>query len=138
MDLEYLIGYSGDSVLETYSYSNGVLELALSPYELGGSVNITIKTMLLSFDKHILRPESDMFRICRIELEDISSVLSTKNGFYIPKSSFEDVMHETRRNYSLAYGKRPGDARYMFSLVGYGRLVSCLVADLHHITVRVL
>ena len=134
-NLQYYIDHSGDSVLERYSYSNEELELILMMSELDISVRISIKTTQMTFAKFHLEKQAGSFRVCRMVLEDLSAVLSTENGYYIPGNSFKEVMRQSKLNYNLAYGKKITEVKYMFSLVGYGRLISCLIADMNRIEI---
>jgi hypothetical protein len=125
INLNHIVSNSGDSILKQYVYSKGVLkvDLLLTEPEAETEIKISIKTNQLSFDQSYLERKEELFKTCRIEIEELSSILSVENGFYIPKNSFPELMRESRHNYCLAYGKKIAEARYMFSLSGYGRLI---------------
>jgi len=131
VNLEYLISNSGDSILEDYLYSRGVLTITLNLTEINKIIKLRIKTEHLLFDKFYLEKENIAYRTCRIEIQELSNILSIKNGVYIPSDTFGKFMNETKQNYNLAYGRKATDLKYIFSLLGYGRLVSCLLSDLN-------
>jgi len=130
MKLGSLINESGDSILKDYNYVGGVLIIVLYLDELGKYVNVAIKTDCVSINNFYLNKEEDFYRTCRIVVEELLKVLSVENGFYMPAKTFDKVKKESRFGYNLAYGKKMSEIRYIFSLVGYGRLVTCLISDL--------
>ena len=137
--LKNIIDNSGDSILEKYTYSEGILTINLYLTDLERKVEIKIKTDILSFNNYYLEKREELYRTCRIEIQDLLNVLSieSKSNIYIPSSTFGKLMNETRLNYSLAYGKKSSELKYIFSLVGYGRLLSCLLTDLDCIAIDI-
>lgn len=128
IDLDFLIEKSGDSILESYLYSDGVLTLILITDELNEKFKLKIKTQWLSFnDFYLNQKEDDIYRTCRIDIQDLSKVLSVKSNIYIPSDNFGDMMKECKSHYNLAYGKKSSEFGQIFSLVGYDKLISCLV-----------
>ncbi|KQS46336.1 hypothetical protein ASG38_11015 [Flavobacterium sp. Leaf359] len=138
IDLEYLTQNSGDAILQEYSYSEENLIIVLTLDEIEQDIKLTIKTEAVSFDIFPLEKKHTPFRTCRIKIENLSDVLATEKGYYTPNSNFEKLMDETRKNYNLAYGKKSTEMKYIFSLVGYGRLLSCLLSDIEIIKIEVL
>lgn len=130
LNLEYIIENSGDSTFESYIYSGGILTINLNLSDIDKKVLIKIRTDGMSFKNYYLDREEDLYRTCRIEIQELSNVLSVKNDMYVPSSIFENLMNEKRFNYHLASGEETTTVKYIFSLVGYDRLVSCLVSDL--------
>ncbi|NMH87388.1 hypothetical protein [Flavivirga algicola] len=137
MNLKNIIDNSGDSVLEEYFYSKGILTIALDVTELEKKIKIEIKTGDISFSNYYLEKKEELYRTCRIEIQELSSVLLVENSFYVPSKTFGKLMTESRLDYNLAYGKKNSDIKYIFSLVGYDRLVSCLLPDLNCITIEI-
>ena len=135
LDLKNIIDKSGDSILEEYSYSGGFLTIILDMSELERKINIRIRTDNLSFNNNFLEREEE-YRTCRIEIQKLLDVLLVENNIYIPSNSFGKLVNESRLNYNLAYGKKCLAIRYIFSLVGYGILVSCLLSDLTCISIE--
>ncbi|MGC4129626.1 MAG: hypothetical protein QM564_08730 [Bergeyella sp.] len=136
INLEYLIKNSGDSILENYSYSKGILALILNIEELNKKLKIKIKTEYLSFNNFYIGKNEELYRTCRIELEDLTKVLSVENGIYLPSINFGKMMNESKSHYNLAYGKKISELKEIFSLVGYGKLVSCLISELNDIIIE--
>ena len=68
-------------------------------------------------------------------IQDISQVLLVSNGVYVPTLDFGKFMQEAKANYNLAYGKKASQWKYLFSLIGYGPLVSCLLSNLDAISI---
>ncbi len=134
VSLGYIVSNSGDSIIEDYSYSHGILTLTLDIDELDRRFKLMIKTDTMSVENSYLEHHP----ICWIEIKELVNVLSLQYSFYIPAATFEKVMKETRLNYHLAYGKKTSEVKYIFSLVGSGRLLSCLLSDLNCITIEEL
>lgn len=135
MHLNFLIKNSGDSTLKEYSYSKGTLDLTLDVYDLDKLIKISIKTDRLAFEGFYTNHDNDTHKTCWIELMQVSKVLQVENGHYIPSKIFGNYMKEVRANYYLAYGKEATDSLYLFSLVGYSRILSCLVLDIDSIVI---
>ena len=128
--MQDLINNSVESILEKYSYSGGRINIMLNLISIEKIININIKTDHLSFDSFYLEKDEELYRTCRIDIQTLIDVLSIKNGIFIPPDTFEKLMKESRSNFNLAYGKKASDIKYIFSLVGYGKLISCLIKDL--------
>lgn len=136
INLEYLINNSGDSILTGYSYSDGILKIILDATEIDKNLMLIIKSEDLSFDNFYLDKIDDLYRTCRIEIQELSTVLSMENGIYIPSTSFGRIMQESRLNYNLAYGRQKSKVNYIFSLIGFGNLISCLICDTNSIIIE--
>ena len=136
INLDDLINNSGDSIVTEYSYSAGILKIILNVTEVGKSLMLIIKSGDLSFDSFCLDNKEDIYRTCRIEIQELSKVLSVENGIYIPSTSFGRIMQESKSNYNLAYGRKKSKVNYIFSLIGYGNLISCLILDTNSITIE--
>lgn len=135
VNLEYLINNSGDSIINEYSYSGGILKIILNVTEVDKNLMLLIKSEDLSFDSFCLDNKEDMYRTCRIEIQELSKVLSVENGIYIPPTSFGRIMQEAKLNYNLAYGRKKSKVNCIFSLIGYGTLISCLISDINSIRI---
>jgi|SRR5690606_33405616 len=134
--LDKITHNSGDSILEKYSYSGGILEIDLNLTELEKKVKIRIRTDNLSFSGYYVNKAEDLYRTCRIEFQDLLNVLSLENSIYVPSKDFGTLMSENRLRLNLAYGKKPSEIKYIFSLVGYDRLITCTVSDLACINIE--
>jgi hypothetical protein len=130
-----IIDSSGDSLLETYAYANGFLTVKLTLGETEQKVELAMPTEHLSFDACCLAKKEDLYRTCRIVIQDLSQVISVANGVYVPAPDFGKLMQQAKANYNLAYGKKASHWKYLFSLIGYGHLVSCLLADLEAVSI---
>lgn len=133
---EKIIQNSSDSIIEKYSYFDGVLTIDLDLPELDKKVKIRIRTDSLSFDNYYIEKKDDLYRTCRVEFKELLNILSVENNIYVPSNDFAKLMNETRLSCNLAYGKKSSEFKYIFSLVGYSRLMSCLVADLACISIE--
>lgn len=138
VNLEYLINNSGDSIIDEYSYSDGILKISLNVTEVDRNLMLLIKSEDLSFDSFYLGDKKNIFKTCRIEIQELSKVLSVENGIYMPPTSFGGIMQASNSNYNLAYGKKKSKIKYIFSLIGYGNLISCLISDTNSITIEEL
>jgi len=136
VNLEYLINNSCDSILAEYSYLDGILKIILNLTEVDKNLMLIIKSEDLSFNSFCLHNEEDIYRTCRIEIQELSKVLSVENGIYIPATSFGRMMQESKSNYNLAYGRQKSKIKYIFSLIGYSNLISCLISDTNSITIE--
>ena len=124
-----VVSNSGDSVLESYTYAEGRLLLVLVLGENDQKVALSLPTDHLVFAGAALANKEGSYRTCFLAIEDLSLVLSVENGVYVPAPGFGQLMQQTRANYHLAYGQKAAEWTHLLSLVGYGRLISCLVAD---------
>ena len=134
--LKILISNSGDSLLEKYSYLQGILVIDLELFELDKKVRLKIKTDSLSFNNHYLEKKEKFSKTCRIEFQELSNILSLENAIYVPSKDFGKLMKETRNNLNLVFGKKSTEIKYIFSLVGYDRLITCTVQDLNCIEIE--
>ncbi|SDD43426.1 hypothetical protein [Niabella drilacis] len=134
LNLKYIVENSGDSILENYNYSGGVLMINLYLSDLEKKVLIEIRTDEMSFKNYYLDQAEELYKTCRIEVQALSDILSVENGIYVPSGNFGKFMNEKKTNRHLAYGEKITAKKYIFSLVGYDRLISCLVFDLDCIT----
>jgi hypothetical protein len=134
--MKNIIDNSGDSILEEYSYSKGILTIIMDITELEIKVKIKINTDRLSFDNAYIDKKEELYRTCRIEIQELLNVLSTENNIYVPSSDFRKLMNESKSNFNLAYGKKISEIKFIFSLVGYSKLISCLLSDLNSITIE--
>ncbi|MEA5403388.1 hypothetical protein VB776_10705 [Arcicella sp. DC2W] len=136
LNLEYIVENSGDSTLESYTYSGGLLTVNIDLGDFDKEVLIKIRTDGMSFKSYYLDKIEALYRTCRIEIQELTGILSVENGMYVPSNNFGEFMNEKKLNYHLAYGEKTSSMKYMFSLVGYDRLLSCLVSDLDCITLE--
>ncbi len=71
---------------------------------------------------------NDIEKICHIELLSVSDELETKNGYYVPHDDFPKLMRSCKKGLNLAYGIKSDNKVFIFSLVGYTRLMSCVIS----------
>ncbi len=126
----------GDSIIKDYSYVDGNLSIILILDDNDKKINIVITTEHLSFNNFYLSKKEQAYKTCRVQIEDLAEILSIENGIYIPKNTFGEIMKESKSNYNLAYGKKTSEVKYIFSLSGYGRLISCLINRLDEISIK--
>ncbi len=94
LSLQYLIENSGDSILDSYTYSEGILAINLHLGDSDKKVLIEIKTDVMSFKNYYLDKIEEMYRTCRVEIQELSSILSIENGIYLPSNDFGKFMNE--------------------------------------------
>lgn len=126
-DLMFVVDHSGDSILKDYHYKNQFLTLILYLSEFDRIIKFQIETNDISFNNFYLQKNNSIFRTCRIEINKLENSLLVENNFYVPPCNFAKVMIEAKSNLNLAYGKKVKEVNYIFSLVGYGVLISCLI-----------
>jgi len=112
--LDYLITNSEDSILKEYSYASGELTILLYLTEIDQTINLKIKTDCLSFDNHYLEKGEELYRTCRIEIQELLNALSVEHAVYLPSTTFPELMKDAKFNYSLAYGKIHGNKVHLF------------------------
>lgn len=125
--LEELIAWSGDSNLRHYQFANGLAELVLDMSEIDAKVKISIQTDTVMAGR--IAADDHVRSTCRLELLDLSELLCSENGSYLPPPDFPTLMKHRRNAVTIAYGRRVNEARWILSIVGYSRLFSCLVAS---------
>lgn len=135
INLDYIIKNSGDSTIEYYQYSGGILTIDMYLIELDKKVRFRISTDTISTNDFYINAKEDLYRTCRIEINELNKVLLTENNIYCPSNSFGKFMNETRSKYHLAFGRKSSEIKYIVSLVGYDRLITCLLSDLDKIIV---
>ncbi len=104
--------------------------------ELDKKLIISLKTGDLYFNNFYLSQKEILYKTCRIEIAELTNILQLENGIYTPSDSFGKFMNEARKNYNLAYGKKSSEVKYLFSLVGYSNLISCVFEDHECIAVK--
>lgn len=135
--IDKIIDFGGDSILKNYHYAYGVLMLDMYHSDFDKNVKIRIKTDYLIFNNYYyLEEKEDLYRTCRIEFHTLSDILSIENGIYVPSKEFGKFMSETKLRLNLAYGKKSSESKYLLSLMGYDRLISCVVMDRSHIEIE--
>lgn len=131
-----LIAHSGDSKLLWYVFQDGQLRLELEVDEFDAVVKVTIRTPLMRVNQ-LYEPDSRVERVlrtCKLELLELTSLLQTQNGYYIPAKEFGQMMKEVRSGAGLAYGESMEKIRFLLRVKGYGELISCLVGQQEDIT----
>lgn len=126
-ELQDIIKISGDSYLENYEYSHGIVKLMLELDELDRKILISIKSSLMAFN--VPEMKERVYRTCFIELTKLSDVLKSRNGIYFASEEFGKFMKEKRENLNLAYGLREKENQFIFSLSGSEKLVSLIVRN---------
>lgn len=123
-----LVNISGDSTLLDYKYQSSILELILELDELDEDFELKIKTNIV---RAILPKQAKpIFYTCRLELLNLSEQLSQQNGYYIPHSNFGQMKRQVNTGVSLAYGLNINEAKWCLNVIGYERLISCIVNNL--------
>ena len=135
LSIESIVKNSGDAVFEDYSYFRGILTLFINLTDIDMKVELTMSTEHLSFNHFYIQKTEALYKNCRIVVQELSNFISIENGVYIPAGKFGDLMKESRANHNLAYGKKALQYKYLFSLVGYDNLVSCLLSNLSCIAI---
>jgi len=134
--LKYITENSGDSTFENYIYSKGILTIYLFMGDYDKKIIIKIKTDYLYFNNYYLEKSEELYRTCRIEVKELQEVLEVQNNIYVPANNFGKFMTEKKMNYHLAYGNKASEIKYIFSIVGYDSLVSCVLSGLENITIE--
>ena len=134
--LDRIINNSSDSILENYSYSDGILVINLDLTELEKKVKIRIRTENLSFNDYYVNKKEYVYRTCKIELQELSNILSLEKNIYVPSKDFGKLMNESKLRLNLAYGKKSSEIKYIFYLSGYEKLIACTVSDLSCIIIE--
>lgn len=124
MKLSELVARSGDSEFVGLRYDGAVLEIDLNLGEDEETIRVRIPTDYVR--TNLPANQNHLLMGCRIEFDDLIDV-AVCNGYYVPASEFVGVMKEVRSGRSLAYGTKVDDHCGVFSVVGYSRLVCCLV-----------
>ena len=120
---------SGDSTLSKCVYSSGVLTLHLELDELDSVLSLQVKTQKIECMN--IDELSAIERNCRVALIRISDTLETENGYYIAEKSFSRFMKSCKHGFNLAYGMKSNADAFFLSVVGYNRLVTCVVENLN-------
>lgn len=136
MTFQDLIAVSGDSYLEDYKYEDGVAQVVVKLDETDTKILIRVRSELMFFN--VPEAKSLPYRTCYIELDSLSSLLSSKNGIHVPSDEFGKMMQEKRKNLNLAYGLRESDYKYILSFSASQKLVSFIIRDLEDVTLKVL
>jgi len=125
MNLNEIVERSGDSKLYDCTFTNGILTLRLEMDELDSMLLLNIKTKII--DCMNLHELSDIEKTCRIELIRISDELEIENGYYTAEKPFPKFMKSCKNGFNLAYGMKATEEAYLLSIVGYNRLVTCVI-----------
>ncbi len=134
LSFEKIIEKSGDSILCDYSFSNGQLKIVLELDELDQYLYLNIKTTTIYCERVSI--VSGVEKNCRIETLKLDDFLPTENGFYVPSKTFSGLMKEFKQGLNLAFGFRSSDKKYLLNLVGYSRLLSCIMESYEDIDWR--
>lgn len=127
MNLRELVDTSGDSHLIEFRFNNSILEVRIFHDEFDNEVIFKIRTnTVFGAD---LSEQDDIASTCRIEFSSVKGLLSEENGYFVAAKQFSMMMKETKLHLNLAYGVKAVEKVYLFSLVGYSRILSCLVLN---------
>jgi hypothetical protein len=85
LNLEFIAKESGDSILEGYEYSRGMLTINLNLSDIDMHVLIKIKTESMSFKNYYLDRLDVLYRTCRIEIKELANTLPVENSFSMGK-----------------------------------------------------
>jgi len=132
MDILSLSKISGDSELLSFVYRDNLLTIHLHCDELDQEYKININTNNVITDLPSHRSKN-LYSNCRIEIEKLPDVLDTNNNYYVPPQDFGQLMNVSKKHLNYAFGKKAQDYKYLFSLIGYSRLLTCVVRNLNDI-----
>lgn len=135
MSVEELLASSGDAELLSYQYANTILVLHMRLDEPEQEVSVQIRTHKLQVSERLFAPDTFESRLGRAELVPIQ--LTVTNGYYVAPNDFIQLMKDVRSGQSLAYGSNASATKYLFSLVGYGRPMACLVSGPEQISISI-
>ncbi|AFZ28408.1 hypothetical protein Cylst_6641 (plasmid) [Cylindrospermum stagnale PCC 7417] len=137
MNIEFkeLVARSGDSQLVEYQFSNGLLTIHMEIDDLDESVIINVSTQLVYGEK--IPSDYDILKTCRLELVELNSILNIEHEFYVPNFNFGKMMKEVNCGASLAYGRKCSDAKWLLNVIGYSRLISCIISNLEEVSWQV-
>lgn len=125
VNIDEIVERSGDSVLCDCTFSNGVLTLHLEMEELDSILLLRVQTKKM--DCMNINKLSDIEKNCRIELVRVSDKLEVENGYYVAEKSFSRFMKSCKNGFNLAYGMKSNDEAYLLNIIGYIRLVTCVI-----------
>jgi hypothetical protein len=128
-----LIAKTGDSQLIGCRFQNGIATLELELYDVDSTVQINLPTRFIFAEKLDFTHPDDISLICRLEIIELGIFLHTQHGYYMPPADFADVMKQTRRGLSLAYGQKQSEAKWLVNAIGYDRLFSCLLKEINDV-----
>ena len=131
-----LIAQSGDSFLREYQYESGILSFVLEYDEDDTEVVVKVKADLVKFN--VKNESNPITRTCRLEIIDLSKILNTKNGYYIPSNDFGKFMNEIRNGANLAYGKKAKGTEFLLVIIGHEPLIICTLNNLSDITFSII
>ncbi len=132
---EELVARSGDSQLLEYQFSNGLLTISMDIDNIDESVIINVSTQFVYGEK--ISSDYDVLKTCRLELVELNNLLNIENEFYVPNYNFGQMMKEVKSGASLAYGRKYSEVKWLLNVVGYSRLISCLISNLENVSWRV-
>lgn len=136
MNINELCQLSGEASLLSCSVRDYKVHVNLELYG-GDKVAIEIEAADICFFD-MSQSMNPQISTCHVELIELSKVLRTDNGFYVPSVRFSDMMNETRKKLNLAYGKKASENKYSFCIKGYEILFSCILRDSEALKIRVL
>lgn len=126
---ELFLSLCSEATLNFWTFQEQLLNVNLTTYD-DDEMNVfietdTVKTASLFTNNNL--------NICRFVMDDISEILNTKNGYFMPPENFNDLMRFASKNYSLFYGRK-SILRYNVSFVGSVNFISCPISCLNDIT----
>jgi len=129
-DLHRIIG---DSRIIHFTFDGFLAKILIQLDEPDDTICVSAET-----DSLISRIHTDDLTgslIGSISVLDLNETLKSENGFFVPPTSFVDLMKQTRIGVNLAYGRR--GFSYVVNFSGYGLLLSLLLKDLSCISWQV-
>ena len=131
MSISQLAKISGDSILNSFKYSEGIVEIILQLYELDEEAKIVFESNLIqySFPSNIGAP----YRSCFLEIIELANVMNQINGIYVPSADFIGIMKEKRKDLNLAYGLKSREYKFLLSLRSSKPLASMIIKDLREV-----
>ncbi len=136
MKIQDIIKISGDSYLENYGYSDGIIKLQLELDELDRKILIKIKSSTMFFN--VPEDKEPAYRTCYMELTQLLEVLNLKNNIYVPSDDFGSFMKEKRNNLNLVYGSNSKENEFIFSLCSDIKIVSVVINKIEDISFEFL
>jgi hypothetical protein len=128
MNINDIVERSGDSVLCDCTFSNGIMSLCLEMDELDSILVLSIQTKKIECIN--INSLSDIEKNCHIELIRINDVLEIENGYYIAEKSFSNFMKCCKKGFNLAFGLKSSEATFLLSIIGYSRLITCVIENI--------
>ena len=128
MEIKNIVDRSGDSILCECTFSSGFLKIRLEMDELDSILFLNVLTKKIECIN--LNMLSEIEKNCQIELIRINDELKIENGYYVAEKSFPNFMKSCKKGFNLAYGMKSSENAYLLNIIGYERLVTCVIENI--------